>query len=82
MQWPYCRRGKLAAVTFIEETEASGHFQPPVEPLILRDRWRNADYLAPLPGLAHQAAHLQQGHAPDAALLDDPLDPLLHDMHR
>ena len=58
--WGPGRRGKRAALYFIDQTERAGAFQPPVQPLLLRERWRSADFLPPLPGLLHQAAHAGQ----------------------
>lgn len=63
-----CRHGKEAAEVFIDQAESTGAFQPPVDPVLLRDRFRNADFLMPLPGLLQQAG--QQGDAWGAEPLD------------
>ena len=52
-----CSYGKSAANILAEKAE-NGVIKPPTEQLLLRDRWRNADYLMPLPKLVNEASQM------------------------
>ena len=53
-----CSYGKAAAGIIAERAEKVG-IKPPVEQLLLRDRWMNADFLMPLPKLVNEASQLE-----------------------